>query len=328
MQKKQWRKARAIGLGLCLGFMAMAAPQAAERWPDRPVRIVVPYAAGGTTDFSARLIAQKLSEQTHGSFIVENKAGGSGTIGTLQVVRSEPNGATLLASDTSYAMLPALFAKLPWDHEHDLIPVTTLVQTPVVLVVPSSSPFKTLAELRSYAHDHPGKLNFGSGGAGSSTHLQGALFGKDAGIDITHVPYKGAGEAMMGLVAGQVDVLVTAAPTALPQVSGGRARALAVTGAQRLPALSGVPTFAEAGLPEYAVVNWFGLAAPKGTPPAVIDTIAKDVKRALDDPDLKKRLAEQGAEPGGLSPAAFAARIAKETAAWSDIALSAGITPH
>lgn len=319
-----WLRAGALALGLT----AAAAAQAAGTWPDRPVRIIVPYAAGGTTDFSARLVAQKLTEQTGGSFVVENKAGGSGTIGALQVARSAPDGATLLTNDTSYAMLPALFANLPWDHAHDLVPVTTLVQTPVVLVVPANSPFKTLDALRTYASAHPGKLNFGSGGAGSSTHLQGALFNKDAGVDITHVPYKGAGEAMLGLVAGQVDVLITAAPTAMPQVAGQRARALAVSGAHRLPALADIPTFAEAGLPAFNVVNWFGLSAPKGTKPEVIQTIAADVRRALADPALKARLAEQGAEPGGISPEEFATRIAKETAVWSDIARSAGITPH
>jgi tripartite-type tricarboxylate transporter receptor subunit TctC len=308
--------------------MGIVAPAHAQKWPDRPVRIVVPYAAGGTTDFAARLIAQKLSEQTGASIFVENKAGGSGTIGTQQVARSEPNGGTLLSNDTAYAMLPALFAKLPWDHAHDLVPVTTILQTPVVLVVPVGSPFKTLAELRSYAQAHPGKLNFGSGGAGSSTHLQAVLFNKDAGLTMTHVPYKGAGEAMMGLVSGQVDVLITAAPTAVPQVAGQRARALAVTGANRLPALRGVPTFAEAGLPQFDVLNWFGLAAPKGTPPGVIQAIADDVRRALADPALKARLDEQGAEPGGMPPAEFAARIAKETVVWSRTARSAGITPQ
>jgi tripartite-type tricarboxylate transporter receptor subunit TctC len=314
---------------LWFSLILFTAPLAhAQGWPDRPVRIVVPYAAGGTTDFAARLIAQKLSEQTGASFFVENKAGGSGTIGTQQVARSEPNGSTLLANDTAYTMLPALFAKLPWDHAHDLIPVTTLVQTPVVLVVPASSPFKTLGELRDYARAHPGKLNFGSGGAGSSTHLQGVLFNKDAGLDMTHVPYKGAGEAMLSLVAGQVDVLITAAPTAVPQIAGNRARALAVTGSRRLPVLSGVPTFAEAGLPQFDVLNWFGLAAPKGTPADVIQTMASGVQRALADPALKARLAEQGAEPGGMPPAQFAERIAKETDIWSRTARSAGITPN
>ena len=319
----RWLAATCVGLAF-----AAAATAQAQDWPDRPVRIVVPYAAGGTTDFSARLIAQKLSDQTGKSFFVENKAGGSGTIGTQQVARSAPDGATFLANDTAYAMLPALFAKLPWDHAQDLIPVTTLVQTPVVLVVPANSPFKDLPALRAYAKANPGKLNFGSGGAGSSTHLQAVLFNKEAGLDMTHVPYKGAGEAMMGLVSGQVDVLITAAPTAVPQVGGQRARALAVTGARRLPALDGVPTFAEAGLPQFEVLNWFGLAAPKGTRPEVVQALAAQVRRALDDPALKARLAEQGAEPGGMPPAEFAARIKRETATWLETASSAGITPH
>jgi len=290
--------------------------------------LVVPYAAGGTTDFTARLIAQQLSKQTGASFIVENKAGGSGTIGTQQVARSAPDGTTFLTNDTAYTMLPALFKKLPWDHAHDLIPVTTLVQTPVVLVVPENSPFKSLDDLRQYAKTHPGKLNFGSGGSGSSTHLQAVLFNKDAGLDITHVPYKGAGEAMMALVGGQVDVLITAAPTAIPQISGGRARALAITGEQRLPVLKEVPTFAQAGLPEYNVINWFGLAAPKGTPTTIINAMASQVQRALADPDIKARLTQQGAEPGGISPEQFAERITKETQIWLETARNAGITPN
>lgn len=297
-------------------------------WPSKPVRLVVPYAAGGTTDYAGRQVAQKLTELLGQSFFVENKAGGSGTIGTQMVVRSAADGATFLVNDTAYTMLPALFAKLPWNHATDLVPVTTLVQTPVILVVPSGSPFKTLQDFLAHARQQPGKLNFGSGGTGSSAHLQVELFNKEAGISVTHVPYKGAGEAMLGLMAGQVDMLISATPTAIPQVRSGKVRALAVTGNARLAALSDVPTFAEAGVKGYGVMNWFGLAAPKGTPAPIIERMQKSVVQALADPALRARLADQGAQPGGMASTEFAKLIRSETQQWTEAARVAGIQPQ
>ena len=191
-------------------------------WPEKPVKLIVPYAPGGTTDFAARQIAQKLTEQTGKAFFVENKAGASGTIGTDMVAKAQPDGATFQINDTTYAMLPHLFKKLPWDHGKDLIPVTIIAQTPLVLVVSEKSPYKTVQDLVAFAKKNPGKLNYGSGGVGSSTHLGGELFKDAAKIDATHVPFKGAGEAMLNVVSGSVDFLVTAAPTAIPQVNGGR----------------------------------------------------------------------------------------------------------
>jgi tripartite-type tricarboxylate transporter receptor subunit TctC len=298
---------------------------AQTNWPAKPVRIVVPYAAGGTTDFAARKIAQKLSEQTGKTFFVENKAGGSGTIGTQEVARSNPDGYTLLANDTTYAMLPSLFAKLPWNHQTDLVPVTTIIQTPVVLIVPGSSKFKTARELIEYARAHPGKLNFGSGGQGSSTHLSAELFKDESKVDITHVPYRGAGQAMQDLMAGQIDVLITAVPTALPQLKGGKVRGLAVTGEQRVPGLADVPTFKEAGMPGYKVVNWFGLAAPKGTPNDVIAKLHTEVKKALADPAMRESLIQQGAEPGGMPPKEFADFLRQEIQTWNAVAKQAGV---
>lgn len=298
---------------------------AQTNWPAKPVRIVVPYAAGGTTDFAARKIAQKLSEQTGKTFFVENKAGGSGTIGTQEVARSNPDGYTLLANDTTYAMLPSLFAKLPWNHQTDLVPVTTIIQTPVVLIVPGSSKFKTARELIEYARANPGKLNFGSGGQGSSTHLSAELFKDESKVDITHVPYRGAGQAMQDLMAGQIDVLITAVPTALPQIKGGKVRGLAVTGEQRVPGLADVPTFKEAGMPGYKVVNWFGLAAPKGTPNDVIAKLHTEVKKALADPAMRESLIQQGAEPGGMPPKEFAAFLRQEIQTWNAVAKQAGV---
>ncbi|MBO9680651.1 MAG: tripartite tricarboxylate transporter substrate binding protein [Acidovorax sp.] len=313
--------------GLLLASLAALA-QAQSAWPEKPVRIVVPYAPGGTTDYAARQIAQKLTEQTRQSFFVENKAGASGTIGTDLVAKSAPDGYTLLTNDTTYAMLPSLFARLPWDHANGLVPVTTIAQTPVVLVVGANSPFKTLQELVGHAQKHPAQLNFGSGGAGSSTHLAAELFKREGKVFITHIPYKGAGDAMLGVMSGQVDLLITASPTAIPQVKGGKVRALAVTGDKRLAGLPDVPTFREAGLPSYTVTNWFGLAAPKGTPPEVVARLQGEVRKALADPGLRERFAQQGAQPGGMAPADFASFIRQETQIWGAVARIAGVKPE
>ena len=307
---------------------ASAALAQTSGWPDKPVRIVVPYAPGGTTDYAARQIAQKLTEQTGKSFFVENKTGASGTIGTNAVAKAAPDGATFLTNDTTYAMLPSLFAKLPWDHANDLVPVTTIAQTPVVLVVPAASPYKTLPELLAFAQKNPGKLNFGSAGNGSSTHLAAELFKKEGKLFITHIPYKGAGEAMLGVMSGQVDILITASPTAIPVVKGGKVRALAVTGDKRLASLAEVPTFKEAGLPSYAVTNWFGLAAPKGTPPEIVAKLQAEVKKALADPGFQERLAQQGAAPGGMASADFGQFVKQQTQSWGAVAKAAGVKPE
>lgn len=309
-------------------MVAATTAMAQTSWPEKPVRIIVPYAPGGTTDYAARQIAQKLTEQTKQSFFVENKSGASGTIGTDLVAKSAPDGYTLLTNDTTYAMLPSLFAKLPWDHSTGLIPVTTIAQTPVVLVVSASSPFKTLQELVAFAQKNPGKLNFGSGGPGSSTHLSAELFKKEGKLFIAHIPYKGAGDAMLGVMSNQVDLLVTASPTAIPQVKGGKIRALAVTGDKRLASLPDVPTFKEAGMRGYTVTNWFGLAAPKGTPPEVVSKLQAEVKKAMSDPALRERFAQQGAQPGGMGPGEFSEFVKQETLIWGAVAKIAGVKPE
>lgn len=318
-------------LSSCVFAVACALPLAAVAqgaWPERPVRIVVPYAPGGTTDYAARQIAAKLSEQTKQTFFVENKPGASGTIGTSFVAKAAPDGYTLLANDTTYTMLPSLFAKLPWNYDNDIVPVTTIAQTPVILIVGASSPYKNLGDLISYAQKNPDKLNFGSGGSGSSTHLAAEVFKKEAKAPVVHVPYKGAGEAMLGLISNQVDLLVTASPTAVPQIKGGKVRALAVTGERRLPSLPDVPTFKEAGLPSYAVNNWFGLAAPKGTPKEVIIKLHALVNKALEDKGLRDQFAQQGAQPGGIPPEQFSELIRRDAALWRAAAKDAKVQPE
>jgi tripartite-type tricarboxylate transporter receptor subunit TctC len=317
-------------LGAAAAACALAAitPTQAADWPDKPVRLVVPYAPGGTTDYAARQIAQKLTEQSGKSFYVENKAGASGTIGSDLVAKSAPDGGTFLVNDTTYAMLPHLFKKLPWDHAGGLVPVTTIVDAPLVLVVGAASPYKTVQDLVEAARKSPDKLTFGSGGVGSSTHLGGELFKQHGKLALTHVPYKGAGEAMLGVVSGQVDVLVTAAPTAIPQVKGGKVRALLVTSPKRLDALPEVPTSAEAGMKAFDATNWFGIAAPKGTPQAVVDKLQAEVKKALASPEVVKRFAEQGASPGGMATAEFQNYVKRQTQDWGAVIKAAGVQPE
>ena len=301
---------------------------AQAQWPQQPVKIIVPYSPGGTVDFSARQIGQKLTEQLGKPFVVENKAGASGTIGMGAAAQAAPDGYTLLANDTSYAILPALFKTLPWDHAGAFVPVTTILTTPVVLVVPSGSPFKSVQELVEYARKNPGKLNYGSGGHGSSTHLNAEVFKRAANVDLAHIPYKGAGEAMTGVLASQVDMLITASPTAMGQLKGGKIRALAVTGTKRTAAFADVPTFAESGLAAYTVTGWFGLAVPKGTPRDVIAKLHAETLKALADPGLRERIAAQGAEPGGMAPEAYAQFIKDETVRWGAAARDAGVKPE
>lgn len=311
-------------LAATLAFGATAA-QAQAAWPDKPVRLVVPYSPSGTTDYAARQIAQKLTEQTGKSFYVENKVGASGTIGSDLVAKAAPDGSTFLINDTTYAMLPHLFKKLPWDHATGLVPVTRIVDTPLVVVVGANSPYKTMQELLDAARKNPDKLTFGSGGMGSSSHLGGELLRQHGKIALTHVPYKGAGEAMLGVISGQVDLVVTAAPTAIPQVRGGKGRALLVTSPQRLAALPDAPTSAQLGLKDFTATNWFGVAAPKGTPQAIIDRMQAEVKKAVESPDLAKRFADQGASVGAMAPAEFQSYVRSQTEDWGRVIKAAGV---
>jgi tripartite-type tricarboxylate transporter receptor subunit TctC len=311
--------------GAVLALSATSAAAQATTWPDKPVRLVVPYSPSGTTDYAARQIAQKLTEQTGKSFYVENKVGASGTIGSDLVAKAAPDGSTFLINDTTYAMLPHLFKKLPWDHATGLVPVTRIVDTPLVVVVGANSPYKTMQELLDAARKNPEKLTFGSGGMGSSSHLGGELLRQHGRISLTHVPYKGAGEAMLGVISGQVDLVVTAAPTAIPQVKGGKGRALLVTSPQRLAALPDAPTSAQLGLKDFTATNWFGIAAPKGTPQAIIDRMQAEVKKAVESPDLAKRFADQGAEVGAMAPADFQKYVRSQTEDWGRVIKAAGV---
>ena len=306
-------------------LLAAAAGAAAQAYPSaKPVRIVVPYAAGGTSDFVARLIGQKLGERMQGSFIVENKPGAGGRLGFDHAAKSAADGYTLASTDSSYAMLPALYAKLPYDPA-DLQPVSLLTQVPLVLVAADKTGFRSLGDLITFAKANPGKLNYGSGGIGSATHLAGELLRHSAGVDIVHVPFKGAGEAMNAVLGGTVDLLVTAAPTAAPHVKSGRVRGLVVTSPKRAAALPEVATSTEAGLPAFAITGWVGLSAPRGTPPDVVRRLRAEAVAALAQPDVAERLVAQGAEAVGSTPEEFGQVIAQDTKRWTEIVKAANI---
>jgi tripartite-type tricarboxylate transporter receptor subunit TctC len=303
----------------------IASPVLAE-YPDKPIKIIVPYSPGGTSDFIARITAQNLSEVTGATFIVENKTGASGRIGYDAVAKAPGDGYTLVASDTSYAMLAGLYPTLPWAHETDLKPVTVTAQTPVVIVASPNAPFTSLKELIAYAKANPGKLNYGSGGAGSSSHLAAELFKSVAGVDIAHIPFKGAGEATTGVISSTVELVIAAPPTVISHIKSGKIQAIAVTSATRSPALPDVPSVVEAGLSSFVLSNWFGLMAPKGTPESVIAYLQKAVTKVLERPDVKERLTTVGAEPVGNSPDDAAKLLRDETKLWGEVIKSASVT--
>jgi tripartite-type tricarboxylate transporter receptor subunit TctC len=313
-----------VGAAAALSVLTSGLALAQDAYPSRPVRIVVAYPPGGAVDTIARKVAQKLSEQMGQQFVVENKPGASGTIGAREVASAEPDGYSLLAIDNSYAMLPYVFAKLPWDHANDLVPITVSAFSPIMVVVGEGSQFADLSGLLDYARRNPEKLTYGTGGKGSATHFAAEAFQQAAGVKLYHVAYKGAGDAVVGVISGQVDLITASPPSVMGNIRGGQMRTLAISGTERVPALPEVPTFAEAGLPQYSVLNWSGLAAPKGTPPEIIEKLQAGVAKALTEPDVKEFLASQGAEPGGMAPAAFGQLMREETDRWREVAARAG----
>ncbi|NOV24494.1 tripartite tricarboxylate transporter substrate binding protein [Cupriavidus necator] len=303
----------------------VGAPHAQEPYPSRTVTIVVPYSPGGTTDIIARLAAQYLTETMGKSFVVDNRPGASGTIATALVAKAAPDGYTLLANEVGQTATPALYPNLKYDPIKDLAPITLIAETPVVLGVTQHVPANSLKELLAYGKLHPGALNFGSGGAGSGPHIAGELLKQVAGVPMTHVPYKGSGAAVTDLIAGQIQLLSSAAPTIAPHVTSGKIRAFAVAGPRRVPSLPNVPTAAEAGLPAFQFSIWFGFAAPKGTPAEIINKLNGALQAMVKNPAMRDKLAAAGADPVGAGPEAFGKRIASETQRWGDLIRKSGI---
>jgi tripartite-type tricarboxylate transporter receptor subunit TctC len=298
---------------------------AANDYPARPVTMVVPYAPGGTTDIMARITAQALMESTGQSFVVENKGGASGTIAMGIVATAKPDGYTVLSNEMTQTIVPSLFPALSFDPVKDIKGVSIYAEAPYVLAVSSKLPVKTLKEFVEYAKARPGDVNFASGGVGSGPHMAGELLKSVADIEMTHIPYKGSGPALNDLLSGQVDVLITAAPTAAPYVNSGRIKVLAVAHDKRVSSLPDVPTSVEAGFPDFRVANWFGVAVPKGAPEHVSATLFAELKKALAKQAFRDKLVAAGAEPVTMSPEETDRFIQSEAQKWSALIKKANI---
>ena len=305
-------------------FTAFTA-QAAD-YPDKPIRMIVPYPPGGTSDLLARAIAPRLGERLQQTVIIENRAGAGGVIGAQAVARSAPDGYTLVfASIASHGILPVLQKPAPYDAIKDFSPITLVANTPNVLIANIQQPIKSVAELLAAAKAKPGSINFGSTSLGGSPHMGGELLKSMAGIDIVHVPYKGGGPMLIDLMGGQVQVAFDNLPSSINHIRAGKIRALAVTTAKRWPAAPDIPTMAEAGVPGYESGAWFGLLAPANTPKPIVEMLQKHVAAILKLPEVEKMFLEQGAEPVGNTPEQFAKVIASELQKWAKVAAATGV---
>jgi len=302
-----------------------AAAQAQAPYPLKPVRFIVPSAAGGGTDIIARALAQKLSESLGQQFVVDNRPGAGQMIGIELAARSAADGHTILMAASTLAINPVMYKKVPYDALRDFATITQAASLPNVLVVHPSLPVKSLAELIAYAKQRPGQVNFASAGIGTSPQMSVELLKSMAGIDMVHIPYKGTSPGVVDLLAGQVSVMAPNLLTALPHIKAGKLRALAVTSAKRSEGLPDVPTIAESGLQGYDSTQWYGVLAPAGTSRQIVARLHDEIVRALRTPEVMQRLAADGAEPVGSSPEEFAAFIKSEIDKWARVANAAGI---
>ncbi len=314
----------AVTLATCslVGLPAMAAAQ--QVYPSKPIRLIVPYPPGGSTSTVARLVGQKLTERWGQQVLVDNRGGGNTIIGSEIMVKSAPDGYTILLVTATHVINPSLIP-LPYDALKDFAPVATLVGTEYLMVVNPSVPANNLQEFISLAKSRPGQINYGSSGSGTTNHLAGELLNLTAGIKMQHVPYKGGGPALADLLGGQVQMLITTVQSLLPHVRSGKLRAIAMTGSARSPALPQVPTFAEGGVPGISMNSWFGILAPAGTARELIDRLSTEVARVLVLPDMKERLSNEGVEPFINSPEQFAALMKADLTRFATLIKAANI---
>jgi len=310
-----------------LGALCLAVSGAqAQTYPNKPIRLVVGFAPGGNTDTVARVVGQKLGERLGQQVIIENKAGAGGTIGTAEVARAAPDGYTLtMGTTTTHAIAVAAYAKLPYDPVADFEPIALVANAPYLLVVNSSLPAKDLKEFITLVKSQPGKLNYGSAGQATTTHLVMATLATRAGLDMVHVPFKGNAPATTAVIANQVEILFGALPPLLPHVSSGRLRALAISSAKRSPSLPAVPTVAEAGFPDFDISLWLGFFAPKGTPPAVIKRLETELLHIAQSPELKDLLEKQGLEPYANGAAELGKLVKSEITTYQSVFKAANI---
>ena len=305
--------------------LASAPAMAQGSYPSKTVLMIVPAAAGGTTDLAGRMAAQALAPVMGQSVVVDNKGGGNGAIAANLVKRADADGYTLLMQYSGYHVISPHLAKTKSWEQGDCAPVANVLSAPQIIVVRSELPVKTLAELVSYTKANPGKLNYASSGNGSLQHVTGAMLEQQAGVKMVHVPYKGTGPALQDLLGGQVDLTFGTAPPFMPHVQSGKLRVLAVTGKQRLPSLPNVPTTAEAGYPGVNATSWFAVFAPKATPQPVIDKLAADIKKVVEDPAFRKKAEEQGATADYMNPQQLAAMVKTEYGNWAQVVKSSKI---
>ena len=307
--------------------MVVAAMAAAQGYPSKPVRIVVPIAPGGATDVLARTLSIHYAEAWNQGVIVDNRPGAGGMIGSELVAKAPPDGYNLLMAYTSHVVNPSLWTRLPYDTQRDFAPVTMVAQVPGVLLVHPSLPVKSVRELIEFARRRPHELDYGTSGVGTAAHLAGALFAQRAGLFLTHVPYRGGALAMYELLGGQISVMFGSVATSYANIRNGRIRALAVTGAKRTVALPDVPTMSEAALPGYEAIGWFALFAPAHTPGTVINRISTETVAMLNQRELRERFLAQGAEFAPSTPGELGDRVRQEILKWSEVVRAAGVQP-
>ena len=310
------------------GLMAAGPATAADVYPSKTIRLVVPFAPGGGSDIVARLLSPKMTEALGQTVVVDNRAGASANLGAAVVAKAAPDGYTLLLANANYTINPSLFKSLPFDPVREFAPVALLANVTNVLAIHPSIPAKSVKELISFAKAHPGQLNFASPGNGTSSHLAGELFRQVAKIEVVHIPYKGATPAITDLIAGQVSFTMASVLSVLPYAKQGRLRMLAVTTAKRSGALPDIPTISEAGLPGFEVSNWYGILATGGTPRPAVDRLNSELARIARVPDLAEKLAAQGADPATGTPEEFERFIQAELKKGSAVVRSAGINPE
>lgn len=308
-----------------LAAAAVCSPSFAEAWPSKPIRLVVPFPAGGGTDIIARDLTQKITDSTRWNFIVENKPGSGGNIGVDNVAKSPANGYSLVLGQTSnLAINPSLYSKLPYDSVKDLTPISMVASSPLALVVAANSPYKTLGDLVAAAKAKPGSINFATSGNGTVAHLATELFQKEAGVKLTHIPYKGAAQGITDVIGGQVQVYVSSIPTLIGHIKNGKLRGVAVTSLKRVDDLPQVPTVAESGYKGFEAVTWFGVLGPANLPKDITARLNTEINKALKSPDLQKKLSDQGADVAGSTPEEFGKLVRDDIVRWGKVVKESG----
>ncbi len=328
----QFKRLRRCAVSLAtlaaLGGLAMSSHAQSARWPDKPVRLVVGYPAGGATDAIARLVASRLAEPLGQAVTVENRPGANSNLGAEYVARAPADGTTLLVYSVAQTINASLYPKLGYDAQKDFVPIGLIAKIPNILVVNTNSPVKTVADYVRVAKATPGGVTFASAGSGSSTHLSAEIFKMNAGVNLLHVPYRGSSPAITDLIGGQVQSMFDNAPSALPHIKSGRLRAVAITSARRSNLLPDLPTVAESGFPGFEVHSWFGLAAPAGTPQATVERLNAELGKVLGSADVQQRLQDLAATPEAGTPEQMQALIATELKRWAAVVKSSGAQPN